>query len=499
MSVSTGHNKPPSSAHPLQHSLYAALRACSSPSAADRQPPAVVVAYSSGADSTALLHAASCLRDLQLLRLRALHINHGLHPDCDRWQQLAMQQCTALKLPLTVVRVVVDTSAASLENAARDARYAAFCTQLQTDEILLLAHHQRDQAETVLLHLLRGSGAAGLAGMPQSRPLGDRGATLLRPWLHCSARQLRDYCREHELKFSEDSSNLDPRHDRGWLRSALLPQLEQRKPGAIANIALSARLLEHTRRLATAQLDQMLQTLLPATGSATVDSSLDIAGLLQHEPLLQHDLLRHWLQSLRLQPPPRQQLQTLLAQLAAAAADRHPSLLQPDYVLQADRQRLHVHARSQPPASLLAWQPSQALQHAQFGQLQLLDAAHNGTAQQLETEARHSGTASMTEPAHWPQLHVSARIGGERIRLRDGHHHRVKTLLQQANIPVWQRARLPLIWHRNRLIAVADLFLHPALHRWLQRHGLQLHWTPAAALPRHQPDNRKHHEQASKL
>ncbi|MBU1187555.1 MAG: tRNA lysidine(34) synthetase TilS [Gammaproteobacteria bacterium] len=492
MSVSAGHNKPPSSAHPLQQRLFAALQACWSPSAADRQPPAVVVAYSSGADSTALLHAASCLHDLLRLRLRALHINHGLHPDCDRWQQLAMQQCAALKLPLTVIQVEVDSTAASLENTAREARYAAFCTQLQADEILLLAHHQRDQAETVLLHLLRGSGAAGLAGMPQSRPLGDRGAMLLRPWLHCSARQLRDYCREHNLKFSEDSSNLDPRHDRGWLRSELLPLLEQRKPGAIANIALSARLLEHTRRLAAAQLDQLLQTLLPATGSATADNSLDIAGLLQHEPLLQHDLLRNWLRSLRLQPPPRQQLQTLLEQLSTAAADRHPSLLQPDYVLQADRQRLHVHARSQPVAKGLSWQTPQALQHAQFGQLQLLDAAPNRAARQFET-------AITTGLTNWPRLQVTARIGGERIRLRDGHHHRVKSLLQQANIPVWQRARLPLIWHRNRLIAVADLFLHPALHRWLQRRGLQLQWTPAAALPRHQPDKRNHHEQASKL
>lgn len=499
MSVSAGHNKPPSSAHPLQQRLFAALRACWSPGTADCQPPAVVVAYSSGADSTALLHAASCLHDLQLLRLRALHINHGLHPDCDRWQQQAMLQCAALKLPLTVIRVEVDTTAASLENAAREARYAAFCTQLQANEILLLAHHQRDQAETVLLHLLRGSGAAGLAGMPQSRPLGDRGAILLRPWLHCSARQLRDYCREHDLKFSEDSSNLDPRHDRGWLRRELLPLLEQRKPGAIANIALSARLLEHTHRLASAQLDQVLQALLPATGSATADISLDIAGLLQHEPLLQHDLLRHWLRSLRLQPPPRQQLQTLLEQLAAAAADRHPTLQQPDYVLQADRQRLHVHARSQHRANVLSWQPPQTLQHAQFGKLHLLDAASNSETRQFETESRQPETASMTRRTNWPRLHVTARTGGERIRLRDGHHHRVKTLLQQANIPVWQRARLPLIWHRNRLIAVADLFLHPALHRWLQRRGLQLQWTPAAALPRQQPDKRKHHEQASEL
>jgi tRNA(Ile)-lysidine synthase len=465
----TNHSLP--FAEPLLQSLHEALQDLKSQQIIPTGIPAATVGYSTGADSTALLHAASRLRDADLLQLRALHVNHGLHPDCLRWQEMAELLCRQLQVPLSVVCVEVDLHATSVESAAREARYRAFGEHVHKDEVLLLAHHERDLAETLLLHLLRGSGAVGLSGMPRSRSLGKTGAHLLRPWLHIEAAQLKQYCRHHELSYSEDSSNLDPQHDRGWLRTEVLPMLERRKPGAVANIALSARLQEHNRNLATLQLDQLLQSMLEAADSSTAHRSLDINALLQlSDTWLQHDLLRHWLQSLHLQPPSRRQLQTLLEQLSAAGSDKHPALHQSAYSLARYQGRLHVYAR-----------PERSIQPAQW---QLPQPWHDPRLGTLRIDTKHAiehGDAAVPDNAitAWPILTVTKRAGGERILLQGGCHHKLKKLLQQADIPRWQRSRLPLLWHRHRLVAVADLFVHPALQRWLRQHELQLKWTPA--------------------
>jgi len=464
----------------LLQTLHQALQALRTKPDAPADDMAVCVAYSTGPDSTALLHAAHRLHESGLLKLRALHVNHGLHADSQQWQALAEQQCRRLHVPLTCLQVNVDVSNASLETAAREARYRAFAEHLHVHEVLLLAHHQRDQAETVLLHLLRGSGSDGLRGMPQSRPLGDTGAWLLRPWLHCPPAQLRTYCHQQDLPCSVDSSNHDPQHDRGWLRSELLPLLEQRKPGAVANIALSARLQVHNRQLARAELDRLLAELQAPHTATKAANSIAIATLLAHQSRwLQHDLIRHWLRSLRLTPPPRQQLDTLLSQLAQAASDKTPTLQQTDYSLARYQHRLHVFANLTDAPLPSRWLLPRPWQQAQCGTLRLRPHTDNSS----EHSKRQADAERLQDhQTRWPDLIITVRSGGERIRLADGHHHRVKKLLQQAQIPHWLRQRLPLVWHQHKLVAVADLYQHPALQRWLQRRALRLEWAPADAL-----------------
>ncbi len=479
---------PPDPKRPMQHfddvllqTLYQALQALrTKPDGLADDTAVCVVGYSTGPDSTALLHAAHRLHKLGLLKLRALHVNHSLHADCHHWQALAEQQCRRFNVPLTCVQVNVDVSKASLETAAREARYRAFAQHLHAHEVLLLAHHQRDQAETVLLHLLRGSGADGLCGMPQSRPLGDTGAWLLRPWLHCPPAQLHSYCHQHDLPCSADSSNHDPQHDRGWLRSELLPLLEQRKPGAIANIALSARLQVHNRQLARAELDRLLTELQAANTGNKATNSIAIAKLIGLQSRwLQHDLIRHWLRSLRLTPPPRQQLDTLLSQLAQAATDKAPTLQQHDYSLARYQHRLYVFANLTNAPLPSRWLLPRPWQQPQYGTLRLRPRTGNSSEHSIQ---QADGQRLQDQQSRWPHLIITTRSGGERIRLADGHHHRVKKLLQQAQIPHWQRQRFPLVWHRHKLVAVADLYQHPALQRWLQRRALRLEWAPADAL-----------------
>ena len=208
----------------------------------------LVVGFSGGADSHSLLHALVELsRREDLPPVIALHVNHGLHEDANAWTT----HCAAVASDLGVEfheRVVSVDAGASPEAQARDARYTVFESFLDAGDVLLLGHHLDDQVETVLFRLIRGAGPSGLAGIPEQRPLG-RGL-LVRPLLAITRAQIEDYAVFHELSFLNDSSNVDTRYDRNFLRHKVLPLIESRWPGYRSGFARSAAL---SRELAASQ------------------------------------------------------------------------------------------------------------------------------------------------------------------------------------------------------------------------------------------------------
>src|SRR3990167_5323944 len=226
------------------------------------------VALSGGLDSTVLLHLLASLAQREALPpLSAIHIHHGLQAAADVWPAHCRELCAALCVPLQVEYVQV-APGASLERAARDARYAAFAARLGAGELLLTAQHRDDQAETLLFRLLRGAGVQGLSAMPLSRALGA--GQLVRPLLNCSRDELLAYAREHKLTWIEDPSNADERFSRNYLRRQVVPALLSRWPQAATTIAPSAAHLSEAAQL----LDELAQQdMAPAQVSA------DFAGL----------------------------------------------------------------------------------------------------------------------------------------------------------------------------------------------------------------------------
>ncbi len=415
-------------------------------------PPAsrYLIAYSSGADSSALLHALSRL-PLQT-PLQAIHVQHGLHEDAEHWAEIAQHNCRAWQIPLQIERVKVTATGQGLEAAARDARYAAIQRHVQTGTVVLTAQHADDQAETLLLNLLRGSGIRGLAGIPPQRTLGR--AMLYRPLLSLPGQLLRDYCQQQRLDYIDDSSNHELTFERNWLRHVLLPLLQSRFPHAGDKLAVSAGLLRQALPLYNQQLRRLLE---PLYGPG---QSLDIAGLQQHPEFVQHELLQAYLTELGIPLPSSRQSAELLRQLREARVDRNPELDWHDHRLQVYRARLY-YRRHQPttvfPDSV--WQPDQPWHWPRVGTLSITGNPAAATRQ-------------------WPRFQLRQRHGGETIVLADGRRHRLKQLCQQAGIPPWQRAHLPLAYHRGQLMAVADHWLHPALRRWLQQRGLRWQWQP---------------------
>ncbi|MEP6998324.1 MAG: tRNA lysidine(34) synthetase TilS, partial [Betaproteobacteria bacterium] len=199
----------------------------------------IAVALSGGIDSMVLLDALHALAPRFALHLSALHVDHRLSPRSERWAQFCAEACAARGVPLTVHRVDVARRAGqSLEAVARAARYAKLLGA--NIDIVALAHHADDQAETILLQLLRGAGPAGLAAMPRYRARSASGPALLRPLLELPRAALAAYANARGLAWVDDESNEDRRHKRNLLRLSVAPLLAQAFPGYPTVLARAA-------------------------------------------------------------------------------------------------------------------------------------------------------------------------------------------------------------------------------------------------------------------
>ncbi|MDE0244915.1 MAG: tRNA lysidine(34) synthetase TilS [Gammaproteobacteria bacterium] len=276
----------------------------------------LLVAFSGGPDSTALLLALhELLGESGRKRLRAAHVNHGLHPDSGDWARHCMDRARALGVSLACREVEVQAGGRGVEAAARRARYEALAALMEPEECLLTAHHQDDQWETLMLRMLRGTGIAGLAGIREKRRLG-RG-WVLRPLLDVPGEDLRAWLDQRGENWIEDPSNRETEFDRSFLRNEVQPLLRGRWPGAGATAGRMARLAGETREL--------LRDLAEHDGRGIArDDSIECEGLRGLSPARRANLLRERLSALGVAAPSEARLNAALDMLLNAAADRHP-------------------------------------------------------------------------------------------------------------------------------------------------------------------------------
>src|SRR5215475_13022250 len=262
----------------------------------------VVVGLSGGGDSVALLHALVRIARSMSVRPGAVHVHHGLSAHADQWAQFCAQLCRDLGVELTEVRVHVDRhSKLGIEGAARELRYAVF--KQQRADAIALAHHADDQAETLLMQLLRGAGVRGLSAMPALRMLDPvTGSRLLRPWLRLTRAEIRAYANSSGLSWVEDESNRDEAFDRNFLRAGVLPALAARYPGLRETLGRAAQNLRDAAEL----LDDLAAR--DARG-AVARSSLAVSALAALSPAGARNLLRWFLEQQDLTVASRDQLE----------------------------------------------------------------------------------------------------------------------------------------------------------------------------------------------
>lgn len=417
----------------------------------------LVIGYSGGMDSHVLLHLLARLKEDKSFptEIHALHINHGLSSQSNSWQDHCEMICNSLRVNFTALTVCVESAGRGVEDSARKARYEAFTDYLGTGDLLLLAHHADDQAETILFRLMRGGGLNGLGGMPARRKLGA--AMLHRPLLQVARQSLKDYAGQQRLQWIEDESNQDTRFDRNFIRHRLVPVIKQRWPAYAETWMRSARLAAEGSALNKELADLDLKELCGESRHR-----IDLLKLKSLSHARQRNLLYRWIECAALPLPSNAQLQQLLLQFTAARQDSNPLMRWRG----VEVRRFRNHAYLMQPLE----------QHDNRSELRL-------NAEHCLSIAIGSLTARQTQGGGiWLQQGLSSvvirfRQGGERCHPsgRVGSHP-LKKILQELKVPPWLRDRIPLICVGDKIAAVAGLFYCQDFMAAKAQTGWQFSW-----------------------
>jgi tRNA(Ile)-lysidine synthase len=389
-------------------------------------------------DSVALLSALAELAPPMRFSLRAVHVNHGISPNAGRWAGFCAELCARLRVPLQVEAVdIAPHRVLGLEAAARKARYQVFA-RVDAD-FVVLAQHRDDQAETLLLRLLRGAGLRGLSAMSPLRSMSGARARLLRPLLDVPRAEIEAYARRRGLEWIEDESNSDSVRHRNFLRHEVFPMLQRQFPAAHASIARAAANLAEAREL----LDAMARSDLESCGDG---DTLDLPALQSLGEARAKNALRYWCDVRGMAPLSAARTAELLRQLRESRADSQASLAAGEWRFLRYRGRLHLRQVAADVSGDLneVWNGENALPLVALGGV-LKFKPEEGRG--LSVDRLRSGRVT-----------VRLRRGGERLRLdRRRPRRTLKNLFQERGVPPWRRDRLPLVYCDENLVSVPGI------------------------------------------
>ena len=425
----------------------------------------MAIALSGGLDSSALLHLAHAHAQANGIALFAFHIHHGISPNADTWLAHCERACAQLGVSFEGRRVTLDKKNKSgTEEAARKSRYLALGELCHAHgvSLLLTAHHQDDQAETVLLQLLRGSGTAGLSGMDAANAapelLGNPDLVMARPLLPASRQMLAAYVEANAIAFVDDESNGDPRFARNALRHQVMPALARCFPGFQERFARSAQHAQSAQRLLTELATLDLATCLDG-------DCIDITQLRRLSLDRSGNLLRHWFGLRHLRMPSTAWLNEMLSQLLDARPDAQVLVTHPDCDVRRHRNRLFLTPKLAELAGLRDAgedEPSGYGMQGMFSRGQ--DFVWQGEAQMAFPDyggVLHFDVAGDGIDAAWLReqaLTIDFRKGGERLKPAPNRPTRsLKYHYQACDVPAWERARLPTVSVASQLLFAAGI------------------------------------------
>ena len=403
-------------------------------------PSRYIVAFSGGLDSTVLLHAMRALD----LSLHAVHVNHHLHPQSDRWEHHCKEICSAWNVAFSVRHVEIKKKPRkSIEEDAREKRYRELAEFVGVQDALVTAHNKNDLAETVLLQLLRGAGPAGLSAMTveQNFSLG----THLRPLLGYTREELFEYAQQHALHWVEDVSNESLEFDRNYLRKEIMPRLVTRWSGTLQTLARAADLQAH----AASCLQDLAN--LDIYAAATNDSRVLNVKVLQELSYARlNNALRGWIRSHAMRVPNKKVLDHIVTDI--------------------------VYKKESQSSSMQTWKEGEIRRYRDQIYLMHPLPEHNRDQEYQWEIHRPLHIISLNRvlkpadldrygvvlPENVREVTVRFRNGGERLNLLGEKHSKsLKKLFQEAGIPPWKRGRIPLLYHNDQLISVLGLWNAP--------------------------------------
>ena len=400
----------------------------------------IYIAYSGGVDSHVLLHFCAMNKNWQD-KIIAVYVHHDLQVIADGWAVHCQQQARLLNIQFKLLSVNAKASQGeSPEEIARNVRYDALKSLIDKNEILLVAQHQEDQLETVLLQLFRGAGVQGLSAMPEKIDFGK--GMLLRPLLNTSQQSVKEYALKYQLNWVEDPSNLCDDFDRNFLRNQVIPLLKTRWKSIDKTVARSARHCANTQQI----LSELGTELFYSVWNQK-DNTLLINQLQQLELLKQPLIIRAWFTQLGLKMPNNAVIEEFFQSILAAKESRNPRLETQNHCFCRYQNKLYCLpiARLNFVFKTQNWLVSE----------DCIDLENNGFLKR-SVEKRGLSVSLWNRS----KVTIRPRMGGEKIALlgRKGHHS-LKKLFQEAHIPPWKREKIPLIYFDEQLVAIADLWV----------------------------------------
>lgn len=408
----------------------------------------IAIAYSGGLDSAVLLHLCANYAKQHPVQFTAFHVHHGISVNADQWVEHCQQQCEELGLPFEAAYIQLEnTNKEGIEATARNKRYVALgelCVRHQV-EFILTAHHQDDQAETMLLQLLRGTGITGLRGMQPVNSaaglLGHANLRLARPLLDCTRAELESYAVQQKISHIDDESNADIRYTRNALRHQIMPLLAQHFPGYQIRFA-------RTAHHAQSALDLLEQLARQDYERCRVQSNLDVVQLQQLPEARIDNVLRYWLVAHQVKMPSTARLAEMHKQLLHARDDAQVCVKHGEIEVHRYRQQLSIASCAKPIVDVqnFVWQGEACLTFPAFSGTLFFDPA---------TPDQPGINRDWLQKQ---QLQLRPRQGGERLRLATNRPTRsIKSHYQTAGIPYWQRERLPFVFVGNDLLFAAGI------------------------------------------
>lgn len=397
---------------------------------------AIGVAYSGGLDSSVLLWVAKKYAAKYGIALHAFHIHHGISPNADAWLEHCRTECISLGVNFDSRYVnVAKRDKGGTEEVARNKRYAALgdLCRVHHVSLLLTAHHQDDQAETVLLQLLRGTGVAGLSGMDvlniAPSLLGNANLVMARPLLTLTREDLDRYAVSEGIAYIDDESNADTRYARNALRHKVIPSLVECFPGFQERFARTARHAQSAQRLL---IELAAQDLAQCQEGECIDVN-QLRGLSEERS---YNLLRYWFGLHGIRMPSTSWLSEMRLQLLEARPDAQLCVTHADCHIRRYRDRIFItpkldDAGLNTPSQLFQWDGGATMMFPHFGGIMHFEAAEQGVdVEWLRTQI----------------LSIRLRSGGERLKLALNRPTKsLKYHYQACNVPAWERKRLPIV------------------------------------------------------
>lgn len=423
-----------------------------------------IVAYSGGLDSHVLLHAVSVKReDLEAKEVIAVHVNHGLSENASEWSAHCAAQCEQLGITFVCVDVNATPDAGeSPEAAAREARYLALADLVKEGDCLLTAHHQDDQAETLLIQLLRGAGPRGLAAMPLISDF--KPGWHARPLLGIERKELETYAKENSLSWVDDESNFDTGYDRNYLRHEIMPIIKKRFPAAASTLSRASSLCAEASVLLANTAREDFQSAVIGGNRFSANALYELGEIRVR------NVLHQWFRDNNYPIPTSAHMKRLWEDVVCTSDESCPLVTWSGVDVRRYRDDIHIISslRSHDARTVLRWNMEEPLVVEGLGELSCI--SHRAKDEHdLLSEKLLAGRI----------VEARFRQGGEEIKPagRNGHHS-LKKLFQEQGIVPWERDRLPLLYVDDELIAVANLWIADGYASNKGELGYEINWLP---------------------